>query len=130
MIGKTHSGSGFGGLTRYLLKGKTSDPNPDWVAWTSTRELALEDPQDAALLMRITAAQGRTEQPVQHLSISLAPGEHLSREQWEQVIDRTLKDLGLEGHQVLIVAHRDTDHEHIHLMVNRVHPETLRTWNR
>jgi hypothetical protein len=80
--------------------------------------------------MRATAAQGRTDKPVQHLSISLPPDEHLTREQWEQVIDITLKDLGLEGHQALIVAHRDTAHEHIHLMVNRVHPETLRAWNR
>lgn len=130
MIGKSHSGSGFGGLTRYLLYGKKNDPKPDRVEWTSARELALEDPREAALLMRMTAAQGRTEEPVHHLAISLAPGEHLGRDRWEQVIDRTLKDLGLEGHQVLVVAHRDTDHEHIHLMVNRVHPETFRAWNR
>jgi hypothetical protein len=80
--------------------------------------------------MRATAAQGRTDKPVQHLSISLPPDEHLTREQWEQVIDTTLRDLGLEGHQALIVAHRDTAHEHIHLLVNRVHPETHRAWNR
>ena len=130
MIGMTHSGAGFGGTTRYLLNGKKDHPNPDRVLWTSTRELALEDPQQAAILMRMTAAQGRTREPVQHLSISLAPGEHLSREQWEQVVDTTLRDLGLEGHQVLIVAHQDTAHEHIHLLVNRVHPETHRAWNR
>jgi hypothetical protein len=130
MIGMTHSGAGFGGLTRYLLHGEKDNPSPDRVLWTSTRELTLEDPQQAAILMRATAAQGRTDKPVQHLSISLPPDEHLSREQWELVIDTTLRDLGLEGHQVLIVAHRDTAHEHIHLMVNRVHPETLRAWNR
>lgn len=130
MIGKTHSGAGFGGLTRYLLQGTKDNPDPGRVLWTSTRELALEDPRDAALLMRRTAALGRTDKPAQHLSISLAPGEHLTREQWETVIDTTLRDLGLERHQALIVAHQDTDHEHIHLVVNRVHPETLRAWNR
>jgi hypothetical protein len=130
VIGKTHSGAGFGGLTRYLLTGKKDDPHPDRVLWTSTRELALEDPREAAVLMRRTAALGHTDKPVQHLSISLAPGEHLTREQWEQVIDTTLRDLGLEGHQALIVAHQDTAHEHIHLMVNRVHPETFRAWDR
>jgi Relaxase/Mobilisation nuclease domain len=130
MIGKAHSGSGFGGLTRYLLNGKRDDPKPERVEWTSSRELALEDPYEAAILMRMTAAQGRAAKPVEHFSISLAPGEHLSREQWENVVDRTLQDLGLQGHQVLIVAHRDTDNEHIHLMVNRVHPETFRAWDR
>ena len=130
MIGEIHSGAGFGGLNRYLLTGKKDHPNPDRVLWTSTRELALEDPDKAAILMRRTAAQGRTKEPVHHISISIPPHDHLSREQWEQVADNTLRDLGLEGHQVLIVAHRDTAHEHIHLMVNRVHPETYRAWNR
>jgi len=130
MIGECHSGAGFGGLTRYLLHGKKDNPNPERVLWTSTRELALEDPQQAAILMRMTAAQGRTQEPVEHISISIPPHEHLSREQWEQVADNTLRDLGLDGHQVLIVAHRDTAHDHIHLVVNRVHPETYRAWNR
>ena len=80
--------------------------------------------------MRATAAQGQTDKPVQHLSISLPPGEHLSREQWEGVVDTTLRDLGLSGHQALIVAHRDKAHEHIHIMANRVHPETLLAWDR
>ncbi len=130
MIGMTHSGAGFGGSTRYLLQGKKDNPNPDRVLWTSTRELTLEEPQQAAFIMRSTAALGRTDKPVEHISISLPPDEHLSREQWEQVIDTTLRDLGLEGHQALIVAHRDTAHEHIHLLVNRVHPETFRAWDR
>jgi hypothetical protein len=130
VIGKAKSGAGFGGLTRYLLTGKKDDPRPDRVLWTSTRELALEDPREAAVLMRATASLGRTDKPVEHFSISFAPGEHLTREQWERVIDTTLRDLDLEGHQALIVAHRDTAHEHIHLMVNRVHPETFRAWDR
>jgi hypothetical protein len=130
LIGKTHSGAGFGGLTHYLLTGKKDDPRPDRVLWTSTRELALEDPREAAVLMRATAVLGHTDKPVQHISISLAPGEHLTRDQWEQVIDTTMRDLGLEGHQALIVAHQDTAQEHIHLMVNRVHPETYWAWDR
>lgn len=130
MIGKSGSGAGFGGLTRYLLMGGREDPNPGRVLWTSTRELAVDDPHDAAVVMRATAAQGKTDKPVQHLSISLAPGEHLSREQWEQVIETTLRDLGLEGHQALVVAHRDTAHEHVHIVVNRVHPDTHLAWDR
>jgi hypothetical protein len=130
VIGKTGSGAGFGGLTRYLLNGKQDDLNPGRVLWTSTRELAFDDPREAALVMRMTAAQGQTDKPVQHFSISLAPGEHLTREQWEQVIDTTLRDLKLEGHQALVVAHQDTAHEHVHIMVNRVHPETHLAWDR
>src|SRR4051794_3925489 len=130
MIGKTKSRADFACLTRYLMSGRKDNPNPDRVLWTSTRELVLDDPREAAMMMRFTAGQGRTAKPVQHLSITLAPGEHLTREQWEHVIDTTLRDLGLEGHQALIIAHRDTAHEHVHLVVNRVHPETYRAWDR
>ena len=130
MIATAKCGNGFGGLTRYLLQGRKDDPHPERVAWTSTRELALEEPRHAASLMHATASQGRAQDPVEHFSISLAPGEHLTREQWDHVVDTSLRHLGLEGHQALVVAHRDTAQEHIHIMVNRVHPETHRTWNR
>ena len=38
--------------------------------------------------------------------------------------EETLKALGLERHQALIVAHRDKDHPHLHMIANRVNPET------
>lgn len=36
----------------------------------------------------------------------------------------TLKSLGLHEHESVIVGHNDTSHPHIHVIVNRVHPET------
>jgi hypothetical protein len=39
---------------------------------------------------------------------------------------QTLKALGYEDHQYMVVAHNDKKHFHIHIMVNKVHPETLR----
>ncbi|MBB4375254.1 hypothetical protein GGD63_008103 [Bradyrhizobium sp. cir1] len=36
----------------------------------------------------------------------------------------TLKALGLEGHEALLVGHNDEPHPHIHVIVNRVNPET------
>jgi hypothetical protein len=129
MIGDAGTGSGFGGLQAYLLHGHRGEA-VDRVGWVSSRNLAHDDPEYAAVQMRATAEQNhRVEQPVYHLSLNAAPGEHLSREQWEQVADRVLKDLGLEDHQALIVAHTDRPHEHVHVMVNRVSPETLKTWS-
>jgi hypothetical protein len=37
-----------------------------------------------------------------------------------------MKALGYEGHQFMIVAHDDKKHFHIHIMLNKVHMETLR----
>ena len=36
----------------------------------------------------------------------------------------TLDVLKMEEHQALIVCHNDTAHPHVHVIVNRVHPET------
>jgi hypothetical protein len=80
--------------------------------------------------MRGTANQNlRVQKPVYHLSLAADPGDRLSRQQWDQVVGRVLKDLGLHEHQALVVAHRDTAHPHVHVMVNRVHPENLRVWD-
>jgi len=129
MIGKLTYGSGFAGLLRYLL---TKDGrHPERVEWTASRNLASADPRLAAVEMRATAERNvRVEKPVFHLSINLDPDERLDPAQLRQVVDRTLKDLGLEQHQALMVAHNDTDHQHVHVMVNRVHPETERAWAR
>ena len=51
-----------------------------------------------------------------------------AREEWERVVDRVLADLGLQEHQVMVVAHRRPEHDHVHLLINRVHPERLRAW--
>jgi hypothetical protein len=38
----------------------------------------------------------------------------------------TLNALGYQDHQYMVVAHDDKKHFHIHIMVNKVHPETFK----
>jgi hypothetical protein len=81
--------------------------------------------------MRATAAANdRVQAPVYHLVVSFHPDDVVHRHQMERVADRLLAELKLTEHQVLIVAHRDREHPHMHLMVNRIHPETGRAWDR
>ncbi len=122
-------GRGFGGLQNYLLHGRNG-ASPDRAVWTSTRNLPITNPEKAAQVMRATASRAvrGTETPVYHLSVSLAPGESLDRPTLEKVADRLLQDLGLEHHQALVAEHGDGAQQHIHLMVNRVNPETRTVW--
>ncbi len=127
MIGKARTGRNFQGLQNYLLRCDRTDTQ-DRVAWVSTRNLP-DDPDLAAHLMEVTAMQSqRVEKPVYHLTVSVPPEERLSRQELREVAETLLRDLGLEEHQALLVAHRDTEHQHVHVMVNRVHPETHRAW--
>jgi len=49
-----------------------------------------------------------------------------SQRQWEAAAKKTIAALGFGEHQYLIVAHDDKKHFHVHIMLNRVHPETYR----
>ena len=129
MIGKVIRGRGFGGLARYLELGRNGN-DPDRVDWIEARNLPTNDPQTASLLMRATAAQSdRVQKPVYHIALSFDPDDAVDRATMLRVADRLLRDLGLQEHQALIVAHGDTRHAHLHIMVNRVHPQTYRAWD-
>jgi hypothetical protein len=57
---------------------------------------------------------------VLHVSLSAAAGEHLSDDQWRQVAAHYLQGMGLENNQYIVTRHLDTEHEHVHLLVNRI----------
>ena len=129
MIGKAKTGSGFGGLLAYLFVGSDGQ-QADRVEWSSVRNLFPDDQDLVPAILQATASRNvRVEKPVYHLSISLDPSESLDQDGFEKVVDRTLRDLGLGEHQSVIVAHNDTEHAHVHVVVNRVHPETLKAWD-
>lgn len=130
VIANTSSGRRFGPLATYLAYGR-SGIETERVAWTADRNLGTDDPELAAPLMQATARKSVLVQaPVYHLTISFDRDDPVSPAQMQAVADRVLHDLGLSEHQALMVAHRDQAHPHVHVMVNRVHPETGVAWER
>jgi hypothetical protein len=101
------------------------------VAWTHTENLAgLDADRLAVHFMKETAKQNRhCKQPVYSFSLAWHPEQKPTKEQMIEAGNAALKVLGMEEHQALFVAHKDTDHQHVHIMVNRVHPETLKAKN-
>ena len=63
------------------------------------------------------------------MSLAWAPGERPTREEMCAAADSFMKAIGWAEHQAVYVAHNDTRHFHLHLIVNRVHPHTGRTLN-
>lgn len=132
MIGKIpRPGRGFRGSFQYLMHGKRdAGRDPDRLAWMETRNLFVDNPDRIPSMMRATAAQSRTcQKPVYHMIISWRPDEAPSDLTMREVADQALADLGLGEHQAVLAAHRDTDHRHLHILVNRVHPETGKAWH-
>lgn len=130
MIGISSSSKSFAALGKYLVVGRDK-VEEGRVAWTSARNLPTDDPELAAKIMRATASQNvRVSQPVYHLALSFDPGDVVDRAAMERVADRVLTELKLDQHQAVIVAHADRSHPHVHILVNRVHPETGLVWDR
>jgi hypothetical protein len=129
MIAVTHRSSQFRRLAAYLLSNRRGMPEGR-VAWTAARNLPTDDPELAAEFMHATATQSlAVQKPVYHLMVSFAPTDPVDRAVMERVADRIVDRLGLAEHQAVMVAHRDRPHPHVHVMINRVHPETGRAWS-
>ena len=75
-------------------------------------------------MIDLAETANRSPQPVQHWILSWREGEQPSAAQADTAARMFLDEMGLAGHQALYGLHRDTENWHLHLAVNRVHPET------
>lgn len=113
MIAKAVKGKGFRGALEYDLtkeEGRVIDKN---MAGENPRELAAEFGEIRKLRPNLGKA-------VLHVSLSAAPGEKLTDEQWCEIGKRYMDGMGLEKNQFVITRHNDTEHEHIHILANRI----------
>ena len=80
--------------------------------------------ETAALEMEAVAALSRRcKDPVYHLIVAYAKGEHPTREQVVSDAEGLLKAIGMERNQYVLAAHQDTDNYHAHVIANRIGPD-------
>lgn len=96
------------------------------VAWFHVENAGgIEDERAAFGLMIDTARQSkRCEKPVYAFSLGWHPEQQPERAEMIEAARAALKVLEMQDHQAVFVAHNDTAHRHVHVIVNRVHPET------
>ena len=126
MIGASSMGPSFGGLANYLVGDESR------VEWAETRNMnAGRDwgdgsgrdaftAREVSAEMERRAVKGKTEEPMYHITIAFDPNDRPTDAELRGAVDRTLRDMGLDKHQALVVCHNDKDHEHVHVMVNRI----------
>ncbi len=143
------SGTSFRGAGKYYLHDKASSrdvPNAlkptsdERVAFMDTRNCVNSDPHLAIDEMWATAeAQNELKRaaglslsgrkctaPVKTISLSWHPSERPTPDQMIEAADGYLAKMGWSEHQAIYIGHNDTAHPHIHIILNRVHPETGR----
>lgn len=117
--------AGMAALAGYMLD---QERHSGKVGWSRVTNCAALDPKRA--IREIIATQAKNTRArgdkSYHLIIAFPPGERPTREQIEDIEDRLVAAIGLGDHQRISALHRDKDHLHLHVAINRVHPETLR----
>ncbi|MGX1100885.1 relaxase/mobilization nuclease domain-containing protein [Amorphus sp. MBR-141] len=118
------------------LLGETSSPasRGERVLWVEERGLGTTDPEEAARIMAITAERSqRVRQPALHFIVAFDPKDarrgRVDPDSMREIAGELTEKLGLNDHQMLIYAHGDREHPHLHFLANRVHPETGRAWS-
>lgn len=120
----------FHALARYLVEGDSKPAHPDRVAWILAHNLMTDDPELAAGIMTATAQLSRRcKNAAYHAMIAWAPHEKPTPEIMQEIALKTLGLAGLAEHQALIMGHGDKPHAHLHMLINRVHPDTGRAWD-
>ena len=61
-----------------------------------------------------------------HLVFSFPEGERPTLQQLRQIEDELIAAIGLEDHQRISAIHDDTSNLHVHVAINKVHPESKR----
>jgi hypothetical protein len=149
VIVKITTGKSFQGAAMYFLHDKRQPGEAERlsearVAWTDAFNTLHADPERVIREMQATALNqswlrqqsghgkgGRlTEQCVIAISLSWHPEQQPDPEHMREAARDFLQRMGWGEHQVLLVAHNDTAHRHVHLLLNTIHPETGLTLDR
>lgn len=115
--------SSFSSLTKYLVDDQGKQERVGDIIISNCHSL---DPQWASLEVEATQALNTraTSDKTYHLLISFREGEDLSPETLKDIERQMAEGLGFGEHQRIAVVHRDTDNLHMHVAINKIHPET------
>jgi hypothetical protein len=125
MMGKTDTATDFGKTLGYCLEDKKQTHSQQETTkdraevlyyhqcYGNKKELARQFREVAKLNQNIC-------KPVLHISLSLPPDEPLPKSKLVQLAKECAKDMDFEGHQYVVLLHKDTSHQHIHLVANRI----------
>ena len=62
----------------------------------------------------------RLSKPVLHITLSLSPEDHLQKGKLSEMAEECARQMGFENNQYIAIYHKDTKHQHLHIVANRV----------
>ena len=122
MIAKIVQGRGFRGVINYVLE-------KERVQLLQAEGIRLKD-REAIIRSFITQSKlnPKITKPVAHISLDFSAQDkaHLTDAFMVKVAQEYLQKMGYSNTQYLIARHHDTDHPHIHMVINRIYNDGRR----
>jgi len=116
-------------LVPYMLRGK-GEERCTWYMAGNLEGLDRREDAELAVDVMEVLQQGNVRakgNKTYHLVISFHPEDRrLAPAELEDVVRRAVAAAGLGQHQYIAVRHSEQEHEHLHVAVNKIHPETLK----
>jgi hypothetical protein len=125
MIGKITIGKSFSGCIKYCLEDKIQKQNQEPVLKNRAEVFMFNNcfGNRAELVQQFNEVRQlntKVSKPVLHITLSLAPREDLGKDKLMEMCGQCAKEMGFENNQFIAVSHRDTGHQHIHIVANRI----------
>lgn len=108
----------------YILATAEKTSKGEKVASYRVTHCETDDPAAATVLIKATQAMNTrsTKDKTYHLVFSFPPGENPPIDVLHAIEDELVKSIGYADHQRISAVHIDTDHLHVHVAINKVHP--------
>lgn len=126
MIGKIIIGKFFRGCLNYCLHDKLQKAVAEEQIMKGRAEIICfnqcfgNDKELIRQFNEVRSLNPRLAKPVLHITLSLAPGEKLPTHTLSEMVSDCAREMGFEKNQYLAVLHKDTRHQHLHIVANRI----------
>lgn len=114
--------SDFAGLVNYITDEQDKTERLGHVAVTNCQASTMQ-----AVISEVLATQRLNTRAkgdkTYHLMVAFPPGETPDAEVLMNIENRICSALGYGEHQRVSAVHHDTDHLHLHIAINKIHPE-------
>ncbi|GAC1307051.1 MAG: hypothetical protein NVSMB24_18260 [Mucilaginibacter sp.] len=130
MVGKIATGKSFRGCLNYLFQGRLQETK-------EAQQLAAQQKQVEVIaynqcfgnrleltreFIEVSKLNQNVSKPVFHISLSFAHADsgRLNLQDKADIAEKLAMDFGFQNNQYVVIAHKDTGHEHLHVVANRI----------
>lgn len=115
-----------GSLANYIVEPEHENGLEKCIHHEADNFLTDTHAAQVAEMVALSCESTRSKDPIDHWVLSWRSDERPTVQQAREAVNIFIKQCGLEGHQAIWGLHDDTKNLHVHIAVNRVHPDTLK----